>query len=102
MTITMVRYRVKPDRVEENVRFITRVFEQLEREKPEGLQYATFKQDDGVSFVHIASHDGAGGRNPLTELAAFKEFTAAIKDRCDEPPVPVRLTEVGSYRFLQP
>ena len=100
MPITMVRYRLKPDRVDENVRFITRVFEQLEREKPEGLHYATFKQEDGVSFVHIASHDGAGGRNPLTELSAFKEFSAAIRDRCDEPPVPVKLSEVASYRFL--
>ena len=99
MPTTMVRYRLKPGRTEENERFIAQVFEQLAREKPAGLNYATFKQDDGVSFVHIASHDGAGGRNPLTELSAFKEFTAGIKDRCDEPPVPVKLTEVGSYRF---
>jgi len=33
-------------------------------------------------------------------LAAFKAFTAQIKDRCEEPPLPAELTEVGSYRFF--
>lgn len=59
---------------------------------------ATFKLDDGVSFVHIASIEAADGRNPLVALAAFKEFTAQIEDRGAEPPVTVELHEVGSYR----
>ena len=100
MPITMVRYRLKPDRVEENVRFITRVFEQLEREKPEGLHYATFKQDDGVSFVHIASIDTADGSNPLRGIAAFAEFGRDIAARCDEPPVVQDSQLVGSYGFF--
>ena len=94
----MVQYRVKPDRAAENERYIKGVFEQLNRDRPPGLRYGSFKLDDGVSFVHIASHD-ASGRNPLSDLAAFKTFTAMIKDRCEEPPVAVHLNEVGAYRF---
>lgn len=96
MKHVMVRYTVKPDRAAENERYIKAVFEQLDREKPPGLRYASFKLDDGVSFVHIASMEGA---NPLLALAAFREFSARIKDRCEQPPATVELTEVGSYRW---
>src|SRR5215212_10241430 len=97
MKRTMVRYKIKADRVAENERYIISVFEQLEREKPAGLRYASFKLEDGVSFMHIASHETEDGSNPLTALSAFKAFTADIRDRCEEPPVAVDLQEIGSY-----
>ena len=68
MKRTMVRYKVKADRAAENVRYIAQVFEQLRRETPSGVHYATFKLDDGVSFVHIVAYDQTNVRNPLTEL----------------------------------
>lgn len=96
----MVRYKVKADRAAENEGYIAKVFEQLGREKPAGLRYASFKQSDGVSFVHIVSLEAADGSNPLGQMSAFKAFTAQIKDRCEEAPVAVELDEVGSYRFF--
>lgn len=100
MKNVMVRYKVKADRAAENVSYINRVFEQLKSEEPSGLHYASFKLNDGVSFVHIASIATTDGSNPLTSLAAFKAFIAQIKDRCDEAPVAVDLTAIGSYRFF--
>ncbi|MDH3318156.1 MAG: hypothetical protein OEO84_00510 [Betaproteobacteria bacterium] len=96
----MVRYKVKADKAPENEVYIGNVFEQLQRDQPSGLRYASFKQADGVSFVHLVSLETPDGSNPLGELQAFKEFTAKIKDRCDEPPVAAELTEVGTYRFF--
>ena len=96
----MVRYKVKPERASENEGYIARVFEQLEREKPAGVRYASFKLEDGVSFVHIVSNEAADGRNPLTELSAFKAFAAGVRDRCQEPPITVELNEIGSYGFF--
>jgi hypothetical protein len=96
----MVRYKVKADRAAENERYINDVFQQLHRDRPAGLRYASFKLDDGVSFVHIVSVDSADGRSPLGELSSFKAFTATIGERCDEPPVAVDLDEVGSYRVF--
>lgn len=96
----MVRYKVKADKAAENVAYIDKVFEQLKREQPSGLRYASFKQPDGVSFVHMVSLETPDGSNPLGELQAFKDFTAKIKERCDEPPVAAELTEVGAYRFF--
>jgi hypothetical protein len=56
--------------------------------------------EDGVSFVHIVSHEAADSRSPLTELSAFKAFTAGVRDRCEEPPIAVELKEIGSYGFF--
>jgi cyclic beta-1,2-glucan synthetase len=46
MRRVMVRYKVKADRSAENESYIKKVFEQLERERPAGVRYATFKLDD--------------------------------------------------------
>lgn len=100
MKRVMVRYKVKPDRAAENERYIREVFAQLERERPAGIRYASFKLDDGLGFVHIASIETADGGNPLVALSAFKDFAAQIQDRCDEPPVTTPLTELGSYRVF--
>jgi hypothetical protein len=93
----MVRYRVKPDQAPENEKLVRAVYEELHENQPEGIRYATFKLDDGVSFVHIASTDAAGP-SPLSRLRAFREFQAGIEDRCQEQPVVAELHEIGSYR----
>lgn len=96
----MVSYQLKPDRVAENEGLVTAVFESLKQARPAGLCYATFRLGDGVSFVHIVSHEEANGVNALTALPAFKAFTAGIKDRCEVAPHRVDLTEIASYGFF--
>lgn len=98
MRRVLVRYKVKPDRVEENEGLVKAVYEELHETDPDGLRYATFKLDDGVSFAHLAETEE--GRNPLSEVKAFKEFQREIEDRCEEPPVVTELSEVGSFRFF--
>lgn len=100
MRRVLVQYKVKADRAAENEAFISKVFEELKQSMPDGLRYASFKKADGVSFVHIASIETEDGSNPLDESQAFKAFQEGIKDRCEEPPVAVELTEIGSYRVL--
>ena len=100
MTKMMVRYKVKPEHVAENERDIERVFEQLVAQRPTGVRYASFKLADGVSFIHIVSHEAVDDRNPLSELQAFRAFTAAVERRCEERPVVTNLTEVGSYHVF--
>src|SRR5512143_1189322 len=95
MRRVIVTYKVKPERVEEHEALIRAVFDELAKTKPDGLRYGAFKRPDGVSFVHTAfvSVD----QNPLDSLAAFKAFTAQIKDRCDELPVTTVLAPIGTY-----
>jgi len=101
MKRVMVRYKVKPDKAGENEAYIRDVFDELLADGPDGLRYASFKLDDGVSFVHIASIETDDGSNPLSETAAFKAFQAEIKDRCEEPPAAVALDTIGAYRVFE-
>jgi hypothetical protein len=96
MGSSMVRYKVRPDRADENETLVKAVYEQLGRERPEGLHYATFRLPDGVSFMHIVFETDQPGRI-LNEVAAFRAFSAEIESRCDEPPAVTELTLVGSY-----
>ena len=96
MGSSMVRYKVRPDRADENVALVEAVYAQLARERPDGIHYATFRLPDGVSFMHVVVDSDEPGR-VLGELAAFKAFVGEIETRCDEPPVATELTLVGSY-----
>ena len=100
MKATVVRYQAKPERADENQKLIEAVFADLEERQPDGFTYKVFRLEDGVSFIHIVSHEEADGSNALTSLPAFKAFSAGIKDRCEQPPVRVELTEIGSYGFF--
>ena len=98
MRQVMVRYKVKPEQVEENEELVRAVYDELYRTEPAGLRYATFKLDDDVSFVHFAvTEDGA---NPLSTVNAFREFQKNIEDRTDESPVVTELELIGSFRLV--
>ena len=94
----MISYKVKPGLAERNQELVRKVYEELKQAAPAGFHYGTFVQDDGVSFVHIVSNRD-DDRNPIMEIAAFRDFQDNIGERLQAPPVQVGLTEVGSYRF---
>jgi hypothetical protein len=97
MRTVVVRYKVKsPEAAAENERLIRAVFDQLARDDVIGVRYQVFKAADGLSFTHVSTIDGVEG-NPLTRLQAFKEFTAGIATRCEEPPVTMQGETVGRF-----
>jgi hypothetical protein len=100
MRQVMVRYKVKPGRAAENEELVRAVYDELHRTEPVGLRYATFRLADGVTFVHLASHETEDESNPLWQVEAFARFQENIGERCDEAPVVTELHEVGSFRFL--
>jgi hypothetical protein len=95
MERVIVRYKLKAGRVEENEQLVREVYKQLSHETPENFKYATYKLEDGLTFIHVAMHES--GKNPLPGLAAFKNFQLGIKDRCAELPEVNHVTEIGSY-----
>jgi hypothetical protein len=99
MKTTLVRYKTKPDRTEENAQLITAVFAELQAKEPEGLRYAALKLADG-SFVHLVQSDT--DPSPLPQLAAFKAFLDGIRERCSEPPQQNEVTIVGNYGMIGP
>jgi hypothetical protein len=97
-TTRIIRYTTKPEHSDENARLIRNVFAALADAKPEGVHYAAFRLDDGVSFTHIVTLDG--DTNPLNDVPAFAEFQADIMNRVAAPPVTVVTTVVGNYELL--
>jgi hypothetical protein len=97
MSATIVRYRVEAGRAEENAELVRAVYAELAERSPSGFRYATYLEEDGVSFVHIAFTED-GQAPPLPDLDAFKRFQQGLPERCAEPPQVTRLTTtIGSY-----
>jgi hypothetical protein len=99
MVTKVIRYTTTPEAADENERLVRAVFAELAETKPDGLHYATFRLDDGVSFVHVAQHDDE--QNPLTSSSAFAQFQSGIRDRVVAGPVPADATVIGSYRLFR-
>ena len=99
----VVRYTVKPEAIDEHVRLIEAVFEQLHREHPAGvIEYQVLRLNDGETFVHVSTHNTGDGSNPLTELSAFQEFGRDSASRVSTAPAPAPATTIASYRGGQP
>ncbi len=97
--VTVVRYRVKPGRAEENAELVRAVYAELAEEQPEGFRYATFLLEDGLTFMHVAFTE-EGHDAPLPGLAPFQRFVENIGERCDEPPKTTRSgAQIGAYGF---
>lgn len=97
MKRTLVRYRTKPEKAQENQRLIEKVFEELHAKSPKGLCYLALRLGDDT-FVHFVSVEE--GAPSVTALDAFQAFQSGIKERCAEPPQAAAATIVGNYRML--
>jgi hypothetical protein len=98
MSHMIVRYKVKPEAVARNEDLVRAVYAELDQTQPAAFRYATFRLDDGVSFVHVVEHED--GTNPLPGIGAFQRFLENIADRCDEGPVSSDMSEIGAYRLF--
>jgi hypothetical protein len=101
MRTVVVRYETKPDRADENQRLVEKVFAELAERQPDNFRYASFRLEDGVSFVHVLIETDEGS-NPmsLADIPAFAEFQKEIADRCAVQPVAQGAAVVGSHRFI--
>jgi hypothetical protein len=100
MPTVVVRYRTKPERADENQKLIENVFAELEEMGATGFAYASFRLEDGVSFVHVAVEEDGVASVSLADVPAFREFTADVAARCEDPPVAMGATVVGAHRMF--
>jgi hypothetical protein len=99
VAVTIVQYRARPERADENQLLVEAVFRELHARAPGGLRYASFRLADGVSFVHVAETERSDGANPLTETPAFGEFLRDLGERLEDGPHPSAAQLVGEYGF---
>jgi hypothetical protein len=96
MGTIMVRYKTTEAEASNNEALVRGVFAELAERSPVGIRYASYRLDDGVSFVHIATVEGSE-ENPLQRLPSFRRFQQDLRARCVELPVITTLSPVGSY-----
>jgi radical SAM superfamily enzyme with C-terminal helix-hairpin-helix motif len=99
MKRTMVRYKVKPEHADENVRLIQDVFKELQAKSPAGVRYLVLRLGDGT-FVHFSMADTADGVSPIPRLEAFGRYQSGIRERCAELPQSSDVAVVGEYGVL--
>jgi hypothetical protein len=75
------------------------VYDELREIADPGVHYATFKQADGCTFVHVALFDSEEQQQMLSGCGAFRAFQAGLLERCDVPPRPEQVTTLDSYNF---
>lgn len=97
MTTTVVQYRAKPERADENQRLIEAVFADLDARDPKGFTYKVFRLDDGVTFIHVVIEHDIDEPDSLQDVPAFQAFLTNISDRCDVPPAASGATIVGGF-----
>ena len=100
MRTVVVRYRTKPERADENQKLVEKVFAELGGMGETGFAYTSLRLDDGVSFVHVVVEEDGGASVSLANVPAFQEFQAGIAERCDEQPVAMGATIVGTHRMF--
>jgi hypothetical protein len=99
MNVTMLRAKVKAERVADVEAAVRTMFSAIEQAQPKGIRYASSRLSDGATFVILLGLED-GIENPLPSVPASREFQEDLKNWLAEPPIPEELTVVGSYNLF--
>jgi len=99
MNLLTVRATLKKEHVAEAEAAVRRMFAAIERERLEGIRYASVKLEDGVTFLAMLELED-GVENPLPGLPEAQEFYARLPEWYAEPPEVGPGTLIGSYRLF--
>jgi hypothetical protein len=91
----LIRYRVKPERVEENQKLIESVFRELHAKAPAQVRYLVLRLSDGT-FCHLVDDS----TKTVPNLEAFAAFQRGGAERRFDEPQQLEATIVGNYRML--
>lgn len=91
----LVRYRAKPEKIEENQHLIEGVFRELHAKSPNDVRYLVLRLSDGT-FCHLVED----GSKTITGLEAFGAFQRGSKERRIDEPERLEATVIGNYRML--
>jgi len=100
--LTIVRYTVKPEFVSLDEQLTGALFDRVSSEALKGINYATFREQDGRSFVHVFANLAEDSQEILTDLPEFGAFAAGIKQRCDAAPEVARLSVETLHAYRSP
>ena len=92
MKIIRVTYTVKPEYVSQNQSNIQQVMQDLKALNQPNAKYASYLEEDGVTFMHFAQYPDEATSKLLNELPSFAKFRTELK--ASEPVSPVSYTHL--------
>jgi hypothetical protein len=99
MSVLTVRAKLKAEHVADAEAAVKRMFAAIERERLEGIRYASIRLEDGVTFMALLEIED-GVENPLPGLPEAQEFYGRLAEWYAEPPELGPGTVIGSYRLF--
>ncbi len=97
MKAVYVRYQVDPSFADTNATHIRRVMEELRGSGSDGVRYQSFREDDGVTFVHFGMYRDQAAVDRFTSSESFQAFQSALRaSKPVKPPEAHWLDVVGS------
>ena len=99
MKIVKVIYTAKPEFVEQNIRNIKTVMNDLQQLNYPGIFYHSCLGADGKTFFHTAFYTSEDDQKLLNELPSFQRFQQELKaNGIEVAPKQELLTLVGSSK----
>lgn len=97
MKIIRVTYTVKPEYVEQNKANIEQVMRDLRDVKNPNAKYASYLEEDGITFMHFAQYPDEETAKILNDIPSFAKFRKGLKESGPvSPPKAVDLSLVAS------
>ncbi len=97
MKIIRVIYTVRPEYVEQNKANIRQVMDDLKALGNPNTKYASYLEEDGVTFMHFAQYPDEETAKLLSEIPSFAKFRSELKEsKPVSPPKAMNMSLVGS------
>lgn len=93
MQRAMIRWKIKPEHLDEELVLLAETYSEMQQLRPAGLRYDTYQLDDRMSFIAVAEMEN--GLGVLAQLPAFQRYRGTLDARCEIPPVVTVLDDVG-------
>ena len=97
MKAVYVKYQVDPSFADTNSQNIRQVMSDLREAGSNGVRYQSFRQSDGVTFVHFGMYRDQAALETFTSRPSFQAFQKALRESQPvQPPAAEWLDLVGS------
>lgn len=80
MKIIRVTYTVQPEYVGQNKANIEQVMKDLRAKNNPNTKYASYLEEDGVTFMHFAQYPDEETANILNDIPSFAKFRKELKE----------------------
>ena len=97
MKAVYVKYQVDPSFADANAQNIRKVMSDLREAGSDGVRYQSFRQSDGVTFVHFGMYRDDVAVERMTSMPSFQAFQKALREsKPVQPPNAEWLDLIGS------